>query len=64
MRIVENSDRNQENEESEEISCETENGVGPIGWKLEIFGESKLENGFGGFEIQMDFIDYGVQFWK
>ena len=25
---VENSDRNQENEESEEISCGTENGLG------------------------------------
>ena len=27
-------------------------------------GESKLGNGFGGFEIRMNFIDYGVQFQK
>ena len=43
------------------ISCGTENGLGTGSGKLEIFEERKLGN---GFEIRMNFIDYGVQFQK
>jgi hypothetical protein len=65
---VENSDRNQENEESDR---NWENKLwnrkwtrNRIGWKLGNIRISKLGNGFGGFEIRMNFIDYGVQFQK